>query len=90
MRRCFNKGCPQPGKSETKKLDCHKPKIKCGEYRNRRHRPLDERAIHAHPAGRQAVGPYPLDFIGNAPAGFSDQSDADSPRWISDNDYYPH
>ncbi|VFN07441.1 MAG: hypothetical protein BECKG1743D_GA0114223_110621, partial [Candidatus Kentron sp. G] len=28
-----------------------------------------------------------IDFIGKAPAGFTDRPDAASPRWISDNDY---
>ena len=39
---------------------CHKPKIKCGACRNRRYKPLDDRAIHAHLTGRQVVGLYPL------------------------------
>nr|VFJ75694.1 MAG: hypothetical protein BECKFM1743A_GA0114220_108621 [Candidatus Kentron sp. FM]VFJ76058.1 MAG: hypothetical protein BECKFM1743C_GA0114222_109051 [Candidatus Kentron sp. FM]VFK23120.1 MAG: hypothetical protein BECKFM1743B_GA0114221_109031 [Candidatus Kentron sp. FM] len=39
---------------------CGKPRIKCGECRNRRYQPLDEQAIHAHLTGRQVVGLYPL------------------------------
>jgi len=39
---------------------CNKPKIKCGECQNRRYKPLDEQAIHAHLTGKQVVGLYPL------------------------------
>lgn len=39
---------------------CNKPKIKCSECPNRKHKPLNDEAIYNHLIGKQIVGLYPL------------------------------
>jgi superfamily II DNA or RNA helicase len=39
---------------------CEKPRIKCGDCRNRSLIPLSDAAIHAHLAGDHTIGVYPL------------------------------
>lgn len=39
---------------------CRKPKIKCSDCPNRKHKSLDDQAIYDHLAGKHIVGLYPL------------------------------
>ena len=39
---------------------CEKPRIKCGDCRNRSLIPLSDAAIYAHLAGDHTIGVYPL------------------------------
>lgn len=39
---------------------CDKPKVKCGECRNRAYLPLNKQAIYDHLSGKNTIGLYPL------------------------------
>ena len=46
--------------NEWKPGICHKPRIKCGECKQRQLLPLSDQVIYDHLSGKQTVGTYPL------------------------------